>query len=89
MAKAAKKKIPAKKRAYVKKSDKWTRGQTISAIKNNKAAMELTKPGDPINPKKDTEVESLALICSIFDNWNQEQKTRHLKYLFGRYYDFL
>jgi len=72
MPKAAKKQ-PAKKRAYVKKSDKWTRGQT----------------DDQINPKKDTEVESLALICSIFDNWNQEQKTRHLKYLCGRYYDFL
>jgi hypothetical protein len=38
---------------------------------------------------KDTEVESLAAICSIFDNWSTEQKERNLKYLCGRYYDFL
>lgn len=38
---------------------------------------------------KDTEVESLAAICSIFDNWSTEQKQRNLKYLCGRYYDFL
>lgn len=38
---------------------------------------------------KDTEVESLAAICSMFDNWNEEQKRRNLKYLCGRYYDFL
>jgi hypothetical protein len=72
------------KRKYVKKSDKWTRKQTINAIKN----IELIKP-EATTPKKDKELETLAMICSVFDNLNDEQKQRFLKFLCGRYYDFM
>lgn len=80
----ANKKQPAKKRAYVKKSAKWTKGDARNAIHN----IELLEwPKSAAN--KDTEVESLAAICSIFDNWNEDQKRRNLTYLCGRYYDFM
>jgi hypothetical protein len=39
--------------------------------------------------KKDTEIEELAALCSIMDNFTTEQKQRVLKFLCGRYYDFL
>lgn len=77
------KKQPVKKRAYKKKSTKWTKSDSVKAIRN----LQLLEP--TVAPKKDTEVESLVAICSIFDNWNNEQKQRNLKYLCGRYYDFL
>lgn len=79
-----KKKLPAKKRAYKKKSPKWTLEDTKNTIRNIEL-LELPKP----TANKDTEVESLAAICSIFDNWNDEQKRRNLTYLCGRYYDFM
>jgi hypothetical protein len=46
---------------------------------------------DPPNTtiKKDTEIEELTTICSIMDNFTSEQKQRVLKFLCGRYYDFL
>lgn len=73
------KKQPAKKRPYKKRTN-------LTKIKNN----DLSELATPIKvTNKDTEVESLALICSIFDNWNHEQKQRNLKYLCGRYYDFM
>lgn len=80
----ATKKQPAKKRAYVKKSAKWTKEDSRKAIQG----IELLDLPKPIS-KKDTEVESLVAICSIFDNWSHEQKQRNLKYICGRHYDFL
>jgi len=77
------KKQPAKKRAYVKKSTKWTKEDHKKAISN----LQFVEPAKITS--KDTEVESLALICSIFDNWTMEQKQRNLKYIVGRYYDFM
>lgn len=79
----ATKKQPAKKRVYIKKAEKWTKGDTKSArnIKHLEPQIKATN--------KDTEIESLATICSIFDNWTDEQKRRHLTYLCGRYYDFM
>ena len=71
------KKKPAKKRAYRKRTN-------IMPVK------ETTIP-DLVPVKvtnKDTEVEALAAICSIFDNWNPEQRKRNLEYIAGKYYDF-
>lgn len=70
------KKIP-KKRAYKKRKNITPTEKANS----NLIPVKLTN--------KDTEVESLAAICSIFDNWNEEQKRRNLTYLCGRYYDFM
>lgn len=79
MAQSKNKKQPAKKRAYKK------RGNVTS-----KSPVEQTfAPLNLMATNKDTEVESLAAICSIFDNWDEEQKRRNLTYLCGRYYDFM
>lgn len=74
------KKQPAKKRAYKKRANK-------STTFNNADSSEWVPPIKTEN--KDTEVESLAAICSIFDSWDDEQKRRNLTYLCGRYYDFM
>lgn len=68
---------PAKKKAYKKRKN----------IAPKEGQSEGILPVKFTN--KDTEVESLAAICSIFDNWNEEQKRRNLTYLCGRYYDFM
>ena len=39
--------------------------------------------------QKDKELEQLAMICSLFDNLNDDQKQRFLKFLCGRYYNFM
>lgn len=39
--------------------------------------------------QKDTELQSLTQICSMMDNFSSEQKQRILKFLCGRYYDFM
>lgn len=68
---------PAKKRAYKRRTN---------IAPTEKGNPELV----PVKlTNKDTEVESLAAICSIFDNWNDDQKRRNLTYLCGRYYDFM
>lgn len=72
-----KKKQPAKKRAYKKRKNILPTEKSIS----NLAPVTLTN--------KDTEIESLTAICSIMDNFNNEQKQRVLKFLCGRYYDFM
>lgn len=71
------KKQPAKKRAYKKRKN-------LAPEKNGNIELVPVKLTN-----KDTEVESLAAICSIFDNWNEDQKRRNLTYLCGRYYDFM
>lgn len=45
----------------------------------------VVKPDEPT----DNELQLLTLICSVFDNWSKDQKERNLKYLVGRYYDFM
>jgi hypothetical protein len=40
----------------------------------------LPKPED-----KDTEVETLALMCSVIDNWDAAQKNRNLNFIFSKY----
>ena len=71
------KKKPAKKRAYKKRAN-------IMPVKET-TILDLV----PVKvTNKDTEVESLALICSIVANWSQEQRNRNLEYICGKYYDF-
>lgn len=38
---------------------------------------------------KDNEVDLLMAIIIIFENWDNEQRSRALKYLASRYYDFM
>lgn len=79
------KKQPAKKRAYVKKAAKWTNEDHKKAIQN----IELLNPKLIQQPKPDNELKELLQIISIFDNWNSDQRSRNLKYLVSRYYDFM
>lgn len=74
----ATKKQPAKKRAYRKRKN-------IAPVEK-----ETTKQLVPVKlTNKDTEIEQLTVICSMMDNFNPEQKQRILKFLCGRYYDFM
>lgn len=73
------------KRVYVKKSAKWKHKDSANSISNIELLPTPTEPA----PQKDTEVQSLAAICSLMDNFNPEQKQRVLKFLCGRYYDFM
>lgn len=68
---------PTKKRAYKKRKNIVPKEKQSNGL----LPVKITN--------KDTEVESLAAICSIFDNWNEDQKRRNLTYLCGRYYDFM
>lgn len=82
MQKATKK--TAKKRAYVKKAAKWTNEDHKKAIQNiNFLPPPLTQP------KPDNELKELLQVISIFDNWNSDQRSRNLKYIVSRYYDFM
>ena len=74
------KKKAAKKRLYNRKS----RPQTITNV--DSTDVEFLKP---TSKGKDTEVDSLSIICSIFDHWTDDQKRRNLTYLCGKYYDFM
>lgn len=40
----------------------------------------LAKPEE-----KDNELELLALMCSVVDNWDDSQKKRNLQFLFSKY----
>lgn len=77
--KNAAKKQPRKKRVYVKKkaSPKWVEEDSRN----------YDKPKEPL--KKDTELEELAAVVSIFDNWNGDQKTRNIRFLASKYWDYL
>ena len=77
MPKSIKVKKAAKKRPYKKKT-----------FTTKELFQELVKP-EPPPPKQDNELKELISIISIFDNWNPEQRSRNLKYLASRYYDFL
>lgn len=78
------KKQPAKKRAYVKKSAKWTKEDSRKAIEN----IELLEPVQPM-VKKDTELQELAAIISIFGNWSDDQKIRNIRFLASKYWEYL
>lgn len=78
------KKQPAKKRAYVKKSAKWTKGDSTRDIED----IQLFEPVRSI-VKKDTELQVLVAMCSTIENWSDEQKTRNLTFIFSKYKDYL
>lgn len=79
------KKQPAKKRAYVKKSAKWTNNDHKEAIQK----IDLLLTPAPKQPTPDNELKELLQIISIFDNWDSDQRSRNLKYIVSRYYDFM
>lgn len=81
------KKQPAKKRAYVKKAAKWTSEDHKKAIQN--IDLLLTPPLNAPKPGPDNELKELLQVISIFDNWNSDQRSRNLKYIVSRYYDFM
>lgn len=72
------KKKAAKKRPYKKRT-----------FTTKELFQEITKDPEPIKPKKDNELAELTMICAMMDNFTHEQKQRVLKFLCGRYYDFL
>jgi len=81
------KKQPAKKRGRPakQKATKYMSGENEVTVTNTDPSgwvMEVK------SPKRDTEVASLAAICSILDNWTPEQRKRNLEYICGKYYDF-
>jgi hypothetical protein len=45
-------------------------------------------PPAPPSPL-DGELKELLAVISIFENWTSDQRSRNLKYLASRYYDFL
>lgn len=80
------KKQPAKKRGRpVKKK--------VSPKNHDLSISEIDSAGGwepvPVNNKPDTEIESLATICSIMDNFDPDQKTRNIRFLASRYWDYL
>lgn len=76
------KKKAAKKRPYNRRS----KTQTITNV--DSTDVQFITPS-PKNIAKDNEVELLAIVCSVFDNLNDEQKQRFLKFICGRYYNFM
>lgn len=80
----ATKKQPAKKRAYKKTSAKWTKKDSKKAIEN----IQFVEPSFPIT-KKDSELQELAAVVSIFDNWTEDQKTRNIRFLASKYWEYL
>jgi hypothetical protein len=73
------KKQPAKKRAYNKKSPKWHQGQLKPV---------LIEP-IPVSEQKDMELAELTQIISIFSNWDADQKTRNIRFLASKYWEYL
>jgi hypothetical protein len=78
-----KKKQPAK-RVYIKKSSKWTKADTKKAIENIRLLEPLPK-----SENADMEIKELAQVVSIFGNWNDDQKTRNIRFLASKYWDYL
>jgi hypothetical protein len=58
------------------------------AAKNSIRNLEWVEPIQKTD-KKDMEIAELTQICSIFTNWTADQKSRNLKYLCAKFYDFL
>lgn len=48
--------------------------------KSTKLVSPLPKPEE-----KDNEIEILALVCSVVENWDESQKRRNLQFLFSKY----
>ncbi len=80
MAKAVKKQ-PAKKRVNKKSSSR-----DIFTNKDSSGWVPLT---EQIEIKKDTEIRELAAVISIFDNWSDDQKTRNIRFLASKYWEYL
>jgi len=78
------KKQPAKKRSYKKRSNLAKKEKTIIANADSSELVPLLKPA-----KRDTEIQELAAICSIIENWNEDQKTRNLTFILSRYKDHI
>jgi len=73
-----------KKRVYVKRSLKWTKEDTRKALEN----IQLLEP--PMQAvKRDTEIQELTAVVSIFDNWTDDQKTRNIRFLASKYWEYL
>jgi hypothetical protein len=56
--------------------------------KYTKKAIKLVVP-DPKPETKDMELSELAQIISIFGNWTDDQKTRNIRFLASKYWDYL
>jgi len=52
---------------------------------NKKPKLVPVQPPSPL----DSELKELLAVISIFENWTIDQRSRNLKYLASRYYDFL
>jgi len=46
-------------------------------------------PPEPKPEKRDMEVAELTQIISIFSNWNDDQKTRNIRFLASKYWEYL
>lgn len=49
----------------------------------------ILKPVKPVDEEFDTELKTLALICSVLDNWTPEQKGRNLRFINSKYSEYL
>jgi len=78
MPKAAKKQ-PAKKRPYKKRAAKLTE------VHLNPVFIEP----NPVSNGKDMELAELTQIISIFSNWDDDQKTRNIRFLASKYWEYL
>lgn len=48
----------------------------------------LIKP-EPVEPEKDLEIELLATLCSVIDNWTPEQRRRNLTFITSKYSEYI
>lgn len=82
------------KKQQVNKRGRPAKNKAVKELRSGNNEITISNP-DTSNwlmevkaPKRDTEVASLAAICSILDNWSPEQRKRNLEYIVGKYYDF-
>lgn len=79
-------KQPVKKRAYKKKANLLSKEKTDFTNTDSSGWLPLPE----INAiKKDTEIQELAAVVSIFDNWTEDQKTRIIRFLASKYWEYL
>lgn len=56
--------------------------------KNAKPVQKLIAP-EPMTEEKDNELELLALMCSVIENWTPEQRRRNLSFLADKYSEYI
>lgn len=78
------KKQPAKKRAYNKKTTVLPKENTVFSNTDSSEWVPELKTS-----QKDTELQELAAIISIFGNWTEDQKTRNIRFLASKYWEYL